>query len=144
MSASAGAAVELLKEYLATGQALLALARDKQQALISNDTGKLDQITSDEITQLERLEQLDKRRQAMELDFNSGAGDDLESLKAAVRQVFSDIRTISQENVALSQQALGYLQWSLRLISGQASQPTYGADGAPAPGPGQSVVDHKA
>ncbi|HEY8448925.1 MAG TPA: flagellar protein FlgN [Bacillota bacterium] len=131
---------ELLAACASVYRELLDLARRKQEALISGRTADLEPIIGTEEALLGELAHLERRwLEAGGLGRAVGTADELDRLRRTV----TELRRISEQNVMLLQQALRYVEFSVRVLSPAQDATIYGAQGAAVAG-ATRVIDRRA
>ena len=143
-----------LQEQLDCYRQLNDLEWDKQEALISNDNRRIDQIVSQEELIIRTSSQLEANRVQWAASFDPSETDimnkcpEIICLREKLREKLAQLREVNQINSQLINSQLAYINFSVQSIAGD-TKPMYGSPGTlnrahRDGGVSRSFIDHNA
>ena len=134
--------VSVLADCVQACEALLELARQKREVLLAGDADALATIVADEQVLLDRLARAERERRVTSArdPLPAGEREQVRNLEARLQQLLQELRRVGVENVALLQQALRYVQFSLRVLGQVTADVTYGIRGQVDPSSSMSSI----
>ena len=138
--------IELLQNQSVLYSELLESAQQKKGYIIKNDIESISKVTSRENTLIGKLRQAERERQAQAADIakrlhissdgltlailisrvnNSSIQERLECLRMQLRSAMDDLKALNDQNRALINQSLEYIDFTVNLLRSTVSGPVY-------------------
>ena len=138
--------IELLQTQLVLYGELLASSRQKKVNLLNNDIKAIRRVTASENSLIGKLQRLERERESLTADIagrlniplggltlatlvshinDNTARNRLDSLRMRLRAGMDELKSVNEQNQAIINQSLEYIDFSMNLLRSSVSGPVY-------------------